>query len=106
MSTNLLQRVLHVRKVARVNSGGKIRTTSAMVVVGDRNGLAGYGMGRGSDTMTAVDKATEQAKKNLKFYDRLDNRTIFSDADFKYHNVSLKLRTARPGKIQLLFSIT
>ena len=36
--------------------------------------------------MTAVDKATEQAKKNLKFYDRLDNRTIFSDADFKYHD--------------------
>ena len=45
---NLLQRVLHVRRVARVNSGGKIRSISALVVVGDQNGSAGYGMGRGN----------------------------------------------------------
>ena len=64
----LLQRVLSVRKVARVNSGGKVRSTSALVVVGDMNGHAGYGMGRGSDTMSAVMKATEQAKKNMKEY--------------------------------------
>jgi small subunit ribosomal protein S5 len=65
---SLLQRVLSVRQVARVNSGGKIRSVSALVVVGDRNGSAGYGMGRGNDTMAAVNKATDQAKKNLKTY--------------------------------------
>ncbi len=64
----LLQRVLSVRKVARVNSGGKVRSTSALVVVGDMNGNAGYGMGRGNDTISAVLKATEQAKKNMKSY--------------------------------------
>ena len=64
----LLERVLSIRKVARVNSGGKIRSTSALVVVGDMNGNAGYGMGRSSDTMGAVQKATEQAKKNMKSY--------------------------------------
>ena len=67
----LLKRVLSIRKVARVNSGGKIRTTSALVVLGDRNGHAGYGMGRADDMAGAVQKATEIAKKNMRYYLRL-----------------------------------
>lgn len=94
----LLQRVLSIRKVSRVNSGGKIRSTSALVVVGDRNGHAGYGMGRGADTMGAVEKATTQAKANMKSYPRLDNRTIFSNVDFKFHGTTLQLKTAKPGR--------
>ena len=93
----LLQRVLHVRRVARVNSGGKIRTVSALVVVGDQNGSAGYGMGRGSDISTAVQKAATKAEKNMQYFLRLDNRTIHSDIDYKFHRVNYKFRSARPG---------
>jgi small subunit ribosomal protein S5 len=93
----LLQRVLHIRKVARVNSGGKIRSTSALVVVGDQNGHAGYGMGRGSDTATAVQKALAQAQKNIELIPRLENRTIYADMDFKFKRVQFKMRNAKPG---------
>jgi small subunit ribosomal protein S5 len=54
-------------------------------------------MGRADDLAGAVQKATEVAKKNMKFYLRLDNRTIYSDVDFKYHASVLKLKSARPG---------
>jgi ribosomal protein S5 len=94
---SLLQRVLHIRKVSRVNSGGKIRSISALVVVGNQNGSAGYGMGRGTDTATAVQKALVQAQKNLQPILRLDNRTIYSDIEYQYHRVNLTLRTAKPG---------
>jgi small subunit ribosomal protein S5 len=94
---SLLQRVLHIRKVARVNSGGKIRSTSALVVVGDQNGHAGYGMGRGKDTATAVQKAIVQAQKNMDLIPRLENRTIHADMDFKFKHVQFKLRNAKPG---------
>ncbi|KAL2919611.1 28S ribosomal protein S5, mitochondrial [Polyrhizophydium stewartii] len=93
----LLRRVLHIRRVARVNSGGKIRSVSALVIVGDQNGSAGYGMGRATDSGAAVRKAFAQAEKNMVFFERLDKRTIFSDIDHTYHKTNLKLRMARPG---------
>ncbi|KAI8923378.1 ribosomal protein S5, C-terminal domain-containing protein [Entophlyctis helioformis] len=92
-----LRRVLHIRKVARVNSGGKVRSVSALVVVGNQNGSAGYGMGRAEDGSSAIQKATAQAEKNMVFFDRLENRTIFSDIDHQFHHVRLKLFSARPG---------
>lgn len=93
----LLKRVLHIRQVSRVNSGGKIRSTSALVIVGNQNGSAGMGMGRGKDTLSAVTKvsshltkATDQAEKNMISFPRLDNRTFFSDVDFKVFHKDLK----------------
>jgi Ribosomal protein S5, N-terminal domain len=56
--TPLLKRVLSVRNVVRVTGGGKVRSVSALVVVGDQNGSAGYGQGRGADTASAVAKGT------------------------------------------------
>ncbi|KAI8902222.1 ribosomal protein S5, C-terminal domain-containing protein [Globomyces pollinis-pini] len=93
----LLQRVLHIRKVSRTNSGGKVRSTSACVVVGDQNGSAGFGIGRGSDSSIAIQKATLKAKKNLTKFLRLDNRTIYSDINFKFHAVNVEMRTTKPG---------
>ena len=93
----LLQRVLHVRRVARVNSGGKIRSVSALVVVGDQNGSAGYALGRGTDISTAVQKAVIKAEKNMQYFLRLDNRTIYSDIDHKFHRVNFKFKSAKPG---------
>ena len=93
----LLQRVLHVRRVARVNSGGKIRSVSALVAVGDQNGSAGYALGRGTDISTAVQKAVIKAEKNMQYFLRLDNRTIYSDIDHKFHRVNFKFKSAKPG---------
>ncbi|KAI8904323.1 ribosomal protein S5, C-terminal domain-containing protein [Gorgonomyces haynaldii] len=68
-----------------------------MVVVGDQHGNAGVGMGRGPDTPSAIRKATEIAQKKMVFVPRLDNRTIYSDVNMKFHNVNIELRSAKPG---------
>jgi small subunit ribosomal protein S5 len=96
---SLLQRVLHVRKVARVNSGGKIRSTSALVVIGNMNGRAGFGLGKGQDSGSAILKAVEQAKKNMIDIPRLENRTIYSNIDYNFHKVNFRFYNAKPGTI-------
>ncbi|KAJ3016352.1 28S ribosomal protein S5, mitochondrial [Thoreauomyces humboldtii] len=93
----LMKRVLHIRRVSRVNSGGKVRSISALVVVGNGNGAAGYGEGRAVDAAAAVQKATKAAEKNMTSFYRFNNRTIFSNIDYKWHNVQLQLRSAPPG---------
>ncbi|TPX69045.1 hypothetical protein SpCBS45565_g02643 [Spizellomyces sp. 'palustris'] len=96
-SNRLMKRVLHIRRVARVNSGGKVRSVSALVVVGNGNGAAGYGEGRATDAAAAVQKATKNAEKNMTYFHRFNNRTIFSNIDFNWHKVQLQLRSAPPG---------
>lgn len=96
----LLKRILHIRRVARVNSGGKVRSISALVVVGNGNGAAGYGEGRATDVSTAVQKATRIAERNMTYFDRFNHRTIFGDVDFYWHRVRLQLRSAPPGERQ------
>ncbi|KAK5672000.1 28S ribosomal protein S5, mitochondrial [Batrachochytrium dendrobatidis] len=93
----MLRRVLHIRRVAHVNSGGKQRSISVLAVVGNQNGSAGYGMGRALDSGAAMRKALVLAEKNMIHFNRLDNRTIFADLEHTYHKTVLQLRTASPG---------
>ena len=93
----LIKRTLHVRRVARVTKGGKSRTLYALVVVGNGNGVAGYGEGRGLDGSSAVAKATRLAIKNMRYIDRYDGRTVYSDVRFKYHCTEIEMFAVPPG---------
>ncbi|KAJ3182708.1 28S ribosomal protein S5, mitochondrial [Geranomyces variabilis] len=93
----LMKRVLHIRRVARVNSGGKVRSITALVVVGNGNGAAGWGEGRATEVAAAVQKATRNAEKNMTSFYRFNKRTIFSNIDYNWHKVQLHLRSAPPG---------
>ncbi|KAI8848329.1 ribosomal protein S5, C-terminal domain-containing protein, partial [Chytridium lagenaria] len=95
--SSLNKRVLHIRRVARTTSGGKIRSISAIVVVGNGNGVGGYGEGRAMDQASAVMKATRSAVKNMVAVDLFQHRTIFSDVAHKFHCVKVNLRAAPPG---------
>jgi hypothetical protein len=96
-SNQLIKRTLHIRRVARVNSGGKVRSVAALVVVGDGKGYAGFGEGRGMDTTVAIDKATLKAQASMRRIERFDGRTLFSDVDHSFHSVRLKMKAAAPG---------
>ncbi len=61
----LQDRLVHVGRTAKVVKGGRRFNFSAIVVVGDGNGHVGYGLGKASEVVDAVSKATEAAKKNL-----------------------------------------
>lgn len=61
----LQERLVGMRRVSKTVKGGRIMKWSALVVVGDGNGLIGFGIGKASETPDAIRKAIADAKKNL-----------------------------------------
>src|SRR5207245_5515368 len=62
---NLKDDVVAINRVTKVVKGGKNLSFSALVVVGDQQGHAGFGMGKAREVPMAIRKAIEQAKKNM-----------------------------------------
>ena len=64
-ANNLKDQVVSIQRVTKVVKGGKNLSFSALVVVGDQQGHAGFGMGKAREVPMAIRKAIEQAKKNM-----------------------------------------
>ncbi|MEM7055356.1 MAG: 30S ribosomal protein S5 [Bacteroidota bacterium] len=62
---NLEEKVVAIKRVTKVVKGGRNFSLSAVVVVGDGQGVVGYGLGKAKDTTSAIAKGIEDAKKNL-----------------------------------------
>ena len=62
---DLKDRLVGVQRVTKVTKGGRAFGFSAIVVVGDENGVVGHGLGKSKDVASAIAKAVEDAKKNL-----------------------------------------
>ncbi|HOK17476.1 MAG TPA: 30S ribosomal protein S5 [Candidatus Paceibacterota bacterium] len=90
--------VLDISRVARVTGGGKRLSFRATVLVGrKKNYEIGFGIGKGRDVATAIEKATNEAKKNL-FKIPVVNNTIPHETRAKYGAAEVILKPAKEGK--------
>ncbi len=64
-SDGLQERLVGIRRVAKVVKGGRVFGFSALTVVGDGNGSVGYGRGKAREVPIAIQKAMENARKNM-----------------------------------------
>ena len=62
---DLIDKLVGINRVAKVVKGGRRFSFSAIVVVGNENGVVGYGLGKANEVTNAIIKGTDDAKKNL-----------------------------------------
>ncbi len=88
-------KIIDIRRVTRVSSGGRRYTFSVAVVAGDHKGRVGVGLGKGGDTALSVEKATREAKKNLIKVVLSPQMTIPHAVEGKYASAVIKIFPAR-----------
>lgn len=93
----LVEKLVHVNRVAKTVKGGRTMSFAAVVVVGDGKGRVGYGSGKASEVPEAVTKATNEAKKNMVRIPLREGRTLHHDVHGRYGAGKVVLRTAPAG---------
>ncbi|MDX1607631.1 MAG: 30S ribosomal protein S5 [Candidatus Spechtbacterales bacterium] len=91
-------KVLDIARVARVVAGGRRFSFRSVVVVGDRKGRVGVGIGKGSDVSISIGKATRNAKKNVMHVPMTPEGTIPYDIKGKQSATVVYLKPARRGR--------
>ena len=75
----LVEKLVHVNRVAKTVKGGRTMSFAAVVVVGDQKGRVGYGSGKATEVPDAITKATNEAKKNMVRIPLREGRTLHHD---------------------------
>lgn len=91
------QKIIDIRRVTRVSSGGRRFSFAVSLVAGDRKGKVGVGTGKGGDTALAVEKALRSAKKNMIVVSMTKSGSIPHEVMTKFGSARVHIMPA-PGK--------
>lgn len=92
----LKDRLVAINRVTKVTKGGRTFSFSAIVVVGDENGIVGYGLGKAGEVTAAIAKGVEDAKKNL-IKVPIIKGTIPHEQESKYSGATVFMKPASHG---------
>jgi small subunit ribosomal protein S5 len=93
----LIDKLVHINRVAKVVKGGRRFSFAALVVVGDGKGRVGYGTGKAREVPEAIRKATDQAKRSMIRVPLREGRTLHHDIDGRFGAGKVILRSAPAG---------
>ncbi len=93
----LVDKLVHINRVANVVKGGRRFSFAALVVVGDGRGRVGYGTGKAREVPEAIRKATDQAKRNMIRVPLREGRTLHHDVRGRYGAGRVVMRSAPAG---------
>jgi len=88
-------KILNIRRVARITKGGKRFTFSVALVVGDKKGQVGVGIGKAGDTASAIEKAIKSGKKNIVKIKTTKTMSIPHGSEAKYSSSRIEIRPAK-----------
>lgn len=94
--SDLVEKVVHINRCAKVVKGGRRFSFSALVVVGNKKGEVGVGFGKAKEVPECIRKATERAKKNMVTIS-LNNDSVPHEVIGKADGGTVLLKPARPG---------
>ena len=94
---DLIDKLVHINRVAKVVKGGKRFGFAALVVVGDAKGRVGYGSGKAREVPEAIRNATEQAKSRMVRIPLREGRTLHHDVKGRFGAGKVICRAAPPG---------
>jgi len=84
-------RTVSVNRTCKKNKGGGLFRFQAFVVVGNGDGVIGYGMGKASEVVGAIDKAYRDAERNLYYVERYRGHTVFHETEGKCTKTKVKV---------------
>ena len=93
----LVDKLVHINRVAKVVKGGRRFSFAAIVVVGDQRGRVGCGSGKAHEVPEAIRKATESAKKNMVRIPLREGRTLHHDTEGRFGAGRVLLMPAKKG---------
>ena len=93
----LEEKVVSIKRVTKVVKGGRNARFSALVVVGDKNGHVGAGVGKAAEIPEAIRKGKEDAMKSLVSVPMAENKSVTFDTIGKFGSASVLLKKAPEG---------
>lgn len=94
---DLIEKLVVIKRTAKVVKGGSRFNFSAIVVVGDGKGKVGYGLGKAKEVPESIRKATEKARRNMVDVNLKEGRTLYHESVTKYGAGEVMLRPAAEG---------
>jgi len=95
--SELIDKLVHINRVAKVVKGGRRFSFAALVVIGDGKGRVGYGTGKAREVPEAIRKATEAARKTMVRIPLREGRTLHHDMKGRFGAGRVVVRSAPPG---------